>query len=90
MIAKAFHKKPPHKKVTALLAEIVWRVEAIKGSITGKSPLLTKETSRTARAAVGFDNSKLLKALPAFQYRSMQDSIERICVELKKQYLLAD
>lgn len=88
MIAKAFHKKPPHKKVTAMLAEIVWRLEGIKGNITGKSPLLTKETSRTARASVAFDNSKLLKTIPEFHYRPIQVSIERICVELKKQYNL--
>ena len=88
MIANAFHKKAPHKKVTALLAEIVWRFEGIKGRITGKSPLLTKETSITARATVQFDNSKLLKALPQFQYRNMQTSINRICSELKKMYQL--
>ena len=88
MIANAFHKKAPHKKVTALLAEIVWRFEGIKGRITGKSPLLTKETSITARATVYFDNSKLLKALPQFQYRNMQTSINRICSELKKMYQL--
>jgi nucleoside-diphosphate-sugar epimerase len=89
MIAHAFHKKAPHKKVTALLAEIVWRLEGIKGRITGKSPLLTKETSRTARAKVQFDNSKLLQALPRFQYRNMQSSIERICTELKNKYHLS-
>lgn len=88
MIANAFQKNPPHKKVTALLAEIVWRFEGIKGRITGKSPLLTKETSITARATVHFDNSKLLKALPQFQYRNMQTSINRICSELKKKYQL--
>jgi nucleoside-diphosphate-sugar epimerase len=89
MISNAFHKKAPYKKVTALLAEIVWRWEGIKGSITGKSPLLTKETSRTARSSVRFDNTKLLKTLPQFQYRDMQTSIERICTELKKQYNLS-
>jgi nucleoside-diphosphate-sugar epimerase len=89
MIANAFHKKPPHKKVTALLAEIVWRLEGIKGNIIGKSPLLTKETARTARATVSFDNSKLLKTLPEFHYRPMKDSINRICSELKKQYDLS-
>jgi nucleoside-diphosphate-sugar epimerase len=88
MIANSFHKKAPHKKVTALLAEIVWRLEGIKGKITGKSPLLTKETSRTARATVRFDNNKLLKALPEFQYRDMQNSIDRICTELKNRYHL--
>ncbi len=89
MIAHAFHKKAPHKKVTALLAEIVWRLEGIKGRMTGKSPLLTKETSRTARAKVQFDNSKLLQSLPRFQYRNMQSSIERICTELKNKYHLS-
>jgi dihydroflavonol-4-reductase len=89
MIANAFHKKAPHKKVTTLLAEIVWRIEGIKGSITGKNPLLTKETSRTARTSVQFDNSKLLKTLPEFQYRNMQTSIERICSELKFRYHLS-
>ncbi|MCX6207283.1 MAG: NAD-dependent epimerase/dehydratase family protein [Bacteroidetes bacterium] len=88
LIANAFHKKPPHKKVTPLLAEIVWRLEGIKGRITGKSPLLTKETSRTARASVTFDNSKLLKTVPAFNYRPIPVSIERICSELKKRYNL--
>jgi hypothetical protein len=72
-----------------MLAEIVWRLEGIKGRITGKSPLLTKETSRTARTTVSFDNSKLLKALPEFHYRPMQESIDRICAELKKQINLS-
>jgi hypothetical protein len=70
--------------VSPLLAEIVWRLEGIKSMFTGKQPLLTKETSRTARAKVVFDNSKLLKALPSFQYQAPVDSINRICAELKK------
>jgi nucleoside-diphosphate-sugar epimerase len=89
LIANAFHKRAPQKRVTALLAEIVWRLEAVKGSITGKSPLLTKETSRTARTSVRFDNNKLLKALPQFHYRNMETSIERICAELKERYHLS-
>lgn len=89
MMANAFHKKAPHKKVTSLLAEVVWRLEAIKGIITGKSPLLTKETSRTAQASVRFDNSKLLQELPQFEYRNMQESIERICTEFKNKYHLS-
>ncbi len=88
MIANAFQKRPPHKKVTALLAEIVWRLEAIKGVFTGKAPLLTKETSRTARASVNFDNTKLLQAIPHFQYRPIESSIIRICDELKLRYHL--
>lgn len=88
MIANAFGKKPPHKKVTVWMAAIVWRLEAIKSKFTGKSPLLTKETAKTARAKVRFNNQKLLHAIPAFQYTSMEESIKRICEELKVKYRL--
>jgi nucleoside-diphosphate-sugar epimerase len=83
-IANGFNKRPPSKKVTPLLAAIVWRLEAVKGFFTGKTPLLTKETAATAQAVVHFDNTKFLKAFPEFKYRKMEDTINRTCVELKE------
>ena len=53
-IANAFGKKPPHKKVTPVLAAIVWRLEAIKSLFSRKNPLLTRETAHTAQAKVFF------------------------------------
>lgn len=88
LIAQAFGKKPPYKKVTSWMAAIVWRLEAIKSKFTGKSPLLTKETAKTARAKVRFNNEKLLQAIPGFQYTAMEQSIARICEELKLKYRL--
>ena len=82
-IAIAFNKRPPSRKVTPLLAAIVWRLEAIKGFFTGKTPLLTKETAATAQAVVYFDNTKFLKAFPSFTYRSIDNTINRTCAELK-------
>lgn len=87
-IATAFNKKPPHKKVTPLIASIVWRLEAIKGKLTGKQPMLTAETAKTAQAKVSFDNSKLKKYLPEFSYAPLKDSIKRICKELKEKHNL--
>lgn len=86
-IASAFKKKAPHKKVTPFIAEVVWRLEAVKGKITGKSPLLTRETARTAQAKVNFDNSKLLKYLPSFNYTPIDETITRVCEHLKKKYI---
>jgi nucleoside-diphosphate-sugar epimerase len=88
LIAAAFQKKPPHKKVTPILAAIVWRLEAIKAFFSGKDPLLTKETAKTARAKVSFNNTKLLKQFPAFTYTPLNESIGRICGELKQKYQL--
>lgn len=88
LIAKAFGKKPPTKSVTPLIAALVWRLEAFKALFTGKQPLLTKETAKTAQAKVSFDNCKLLKYLPDFKYTPLADSIERICGELKQLHKL--
>ena len=79
LMAKAFGKKPPHKKVTKALANIIWRLEAVKSYFTGKDPLVTKETASTALAKVNFDNQKLLKYLPDFVYRKIEDSITDTC-----------
>ncbi len=88
-IAQSFDKKPAHKKVTPFIAEVVWRLEAIKGKLSGKRPLLTKETADTAQAKVYFDNSKLLKYFPEFAYTPAKQSVDRICLELKSMYNLA-
>lgn len=78
-IANAFNKKVPHKKVSPFLANLIWRWESIKYKITGKKPLLTRETAKTAQAKSYFDNSKLLKAIPAFRYTPIEASVKRIC-----------
>ena len=83
-IAANFKTKAPHKKVSPFMAEAVWRFEALKGKLSGKDPLLTKETARTAQAKVYFDNSKLLKLFSDFHYNSIQQSIKRIVSELKQ------
>lgn len=82
MIAGAFNKKPPHKKVSPFMAGLIWRLEKVRSLFTGKAPFITKETARTALAKVYFDNSKLLQALPAFNYMPLKNSVERICSEL--------
>ena len=79
LIAKTFGKKPPGRKVTPALAKMVWIFEAIKSRFSGKDPLITKETAMTALARVCFDNSKLNKYLPAFRYRSIEETIVETC-----------
>lgn len=79
MIAKAFGKRAPHRKVTPALTRIVWRLEAIRNFFTGKEPLITKETTATAMTKSNMDNSKLKKYLPGFSYRRIEDSIIDTC-----------
>jgi nucleoside-diphosphate-sugar epimerase len=78
-MAKGFGKKPPSRKVTPWLVALVWRLEAIKGWITGQDPLLTKETAETAQQTVKFDNTKILKTLQGFSFKPLQQTIEESC-----------
>jgi dihydroflavonol-4-reductase len=88
LMAKSFGKKPPPNKVSPAMAEIIWRVEALKGMITRKKRLLTKETARTAQAAVYYDHSKILNALPTFHFTPISDTIDFTSESLKKRYNL--
>jgi len=87
-IAKSFGKRPPHKKVTPLIGEAVWRWSAIQAMVTGKKPMVTRETAHTALASVQFDNTKVLKALPGFEFTSVSESIKNTCATLKQKYHL--
>ncbi len=81
-IADSFGKKRPHKKVTPLIAKIVWRLEAIKSIFSGKNPLVTKETATTALAEVTYNNEKLLNFLPDFKYTSIESAIDFTCKQM--------
>lgn len=80
LMAAAFGKRKPHKKATALMAKLIWRMEAAKSFFTGSHPLVTKETAANALTQVYFDNSKLRKFLPSFQYRTIEESIRDACM----------
>ena len=83
-MADAFGKKRPTKKVTAWLASVVWRLERIKSKFTGKQPLVTKETAATALAIAVYDNSKLKKYLPSFEYLNLEQTIKSTCSVLQQ------
>lgn len=87
-IARCFGKRAPYKEVTPLMAAIVWRLEALRSSFTGKKHLVTRETANTSLAKVYFDNGKILKALPGFIFTKISDTIMRTCEEMKRAYRL--
>ncbi|HVZ25149.1 MAG TPA: NAD-dependent epimerase/dehydratase family protein [Sediminibacterium sp.] len=84
LIAAAFGKQKPHRKITPLMAALVWRWEAFLSLFTGKDPMLTRETAATALAQVSFDNSRLLRAIPGFSYTPIRSAIPVICNALQE------
>lgn len=78
-MADCFGKKRPSKEATPFLAGLAWRLEKVKSILTGKKPLLTKESAKVANSFTRFSNEKLLKALPGFSYRPLEETIKRAC-----------
>jgi nucleoside-diphosphate-sugar epimerase len=78
-IADGFKRKRPSMKASGLLLGLAWRIEAIRSLLTGKRPLLTRESARVARSATRFDNSKLLCDFPDFSYTPLEQTILEAC-----------
>lgn len=83
-IAQGFGKKPPHRFANKTMGEIAWRLEAVKGMLTGKKPLLSKETAKIAHSHTSFDNTALLKALPDFEYQPLETVIKNACIHYRQ------
>jgi dihydroflavonol-4-reductase len=63
MIADKLGKPHPNIKATRLLAEVAWRAEALRSTLTGNTPLITKETVRISEKAYFYDNTKIKNAI---------------------------
>lgn len=81
LIADGFNKKKPSRLASAFLGKIAWRVEAVRSLFTQKKPLLTKETAKIAQSKTYFDNSKILKALPGFQFATIEETVKKSCAK---------
>lgn len=55
--------KPPGIKAGAWLTAIAWRAEMIRGWLTGKKPLITRETARSANNSTRYSSVKIKKQL---------------------------
>lgn len=78
-MAQCFGKKPPYKKASRFMTGLLWRIEGIRSRVTGSEPLLTKSAAEAAGRRVYYDNSKLLKFLPGFQYKPLNQTIDECC-----------
>lgn len=78
LVAQHLGKPAPGRPVTPFLAEIGWRLAALKGFFTQTSPLVTKETARMSQHRYYYSNAKLLAALPAFTFAGIEDTVARV------------
>ncbi len=84
-MADAFEKKRPTTLATPAISAFAWRIEKIKSFFAGTKPLLTRESAQVANSITMYDNTKLLKTLPGFSYKPLEETIQTAC----KKYIQA-
>ena len=77
-IAVIFGKPKATIKVSPLLKEIAWRLEAIRSFIYGKKPLITKETANSAMTDSSYSTEKIIKTM-GFIFTDIDITIKRYC-----------
>jgi nucleoside-diphosphate-sugar epimerase len=81
-IAKGFNQKPPSIRISPFMSQIIWRVEAVRSFFTGKSPLITRETAKSAATRFGYDSHKIQQALN-FSFIPLSETIRRVTAYIK-------
>jgi dihydroflavonol-4-reductase len=84
-ISDGFGKKRPSRKAPTWLLDIAWRLEAVRSLLSGKKPLLTKETARVAVSQTQFENRKILATLPEFEFTPLAETIHAACKKYEGQ-----
>ncbi len=76
LIALALKKPKATIKVTPFLKEVAWRLELLRSLVTGKSPLLTKETANSAMTDSSYSTSKIEQAI-SYQFTDIDATIKK-------------
>lgn len=77
-IANGLHQKPPFIYVNKIMGEIAWRILKFQSKFTGKKPLITRETARTAQKKYEYSNRKILETID-YQFITMEKSLQETC-----------
>ncbi len=75
-VHKVLNKKQPSIKAGPLLSGLAWRMEKVRCLITGKNPLITKETALSAQKTSKYSNEKLNNFLPDYSFIPIDKSIK--------------
>ena len=78
MIAEGFNKKKATIEVTPLMKELAWRIELFRSFITGRRPLITKETANSSMKISSYSTKKIENAI-SFKFIPIEESVEKYC-----------
>ena len=65
------------------MSEIFWRLDFLKSKITGKSPLITKNSARSSHSK-NYYSSKKIETTLSYKFESIDKTIQSICKDYLK------
>lgn len=77
-VAECMGKKKPSIHVGKALARIGWRLDALRGFLRGKEPVVTRETANTSQNAYYYSSRKLTE-VTGFHFTPMEETIRETC-----------
>ena len=87
LMANALNVSPPSKPAKQWMINILWRLEHLKSLVTGKSPLITKETSKVSQRKHQYSSEKIIKQLN-FSFTPVEDTIKWTVQKLSEKGLI--
>lgn len=78
LIADGFAKPRPSIEAKKWMLELLWRFEYLRNFLTGSTPLITKETSKTSMGKHYYSSRKIVETL-GFNFTPIAVSIQRNC-----------
>ena len=82
-IADSFGKKRPSKNIKTWQTEVFWRVAWVVSKITGKAPLLTKYSAKSAHNVSYYSSEKIEKIIN-FKFEKIEKTINNVCKDFIK------
>ncbi|WP_077922843.1 NAD-dependent epimerase/dehydratase family protein [Spirosoma sp. 209] len=76
-LAGSLGKRPPTLRIAPVLTQWLWPLEAVRAWVTGKPPLITRETARSASSLYRYEGQKI-EQVAGFQYRPLNQTLQRI------------
>ena len=85
-LAVAYGQKKPHRPASPFIMGLLWRIEHVRSLLFQTEPLVTKETTHSAKSAWRYSNAKAVKEL-GITFRSIPESVKEFVPFYKKQFL---
>jgi nucleoside-diphosphate-sugar epimerase len=76
MMASALGVSPPKQKAGKIISALSWRLFKIQALFTGKKPLVTRQTARTANSFFRYSNEKFI-GVSGFSFTPVKTTIEK-------------